>query len=117
MNSNERIEKFEKRRAELKKMSDEELKKRFWLLCDQVVEPMVENSKTHTSPSIERSVLMRMGIDSFTAKAVVNQVSEMGLLGRGAGHAVWKLAQKKNISNEKAAKDIAENPDSLKNLF
>jgi len=35
--NDERTAKFEKRRAELHKLSDAELKARFWELCDQVV--------------------------------------------------------------------------------
>jgi len=82
----DRNERFEQRREILKKMSDQELKERFWELCYQVVDPIVDLARTHTSPSIERSVLLRMGIDSLTAHAVVDQVLQAGLLGKGAGH-------------------------------
>ena len=47
-------------------LTDEELEARFWELAQEVVDPLVELARTHTSPSIERSVLMRMGIDSLT---------------------------------------------------
>ena len=60
----DRLKKYEKRLTELHKLSDEELKNRFWELCNKIVEPMVEYGKNYTSPSIERSVLLRMGIDS-----------------------------------------------------
>lgn len=53
--SDERIARFEKRREELKKMSDEQLKARFWALCNEVIEPVVALAQTHTSPSIERT--------------------------------------------------------------
>jgi len=69
--ADDRIARFERRQAELKKLSDAELKDRFWRLCNQVVEPIVGMAKTHTSPSIERSVLLRMGIDSVSTHAVV----------------------------------------------
>ncbi|HQB83002.1 MAG TPA: D-ornithine 4,5-aminomutase subunit OraS, partial [Candidatus Rifleibacterium sp.] len=57
--SEERIKKFEARRQQLRKMSDEQLKERFWELCNQMVEPMVEYGRKYTSMSIERSVLLR----------------------------------------------------------
>ena len=90
--TDERIARFEERREELKKMSDEQLKARFWELCDQVVDPIVDLARTHTSPSIERSVLLRMGIDSISSHGVVERIYEAGLLGKGAGHVVLKLA-------------------------
>lgn len=113
----ERIIKFEKRRAELRKLSDEELKKRFWELCNKVVEPLLELARTHTSPSIERSVLLRMGIDSLTTKAVVDKIIEAGLLGKGAGHVVLKVAQKYNIDLRAAAKKIVDDPACMSGLF
>lgn len=115
--SNERIERFEKRQTELKKMSDAELKERFWSLCDQLVEPIVALSKTHTSPSIERSVLLRMGIDSVSAHGVVDRVYEAGLLGKGAGHVVLKLSQKTGMSIPESAAAILDNKDVLQDLF
>lgn len=115
--SNERIEKFEKRRAELRKMSDEQLKQIFWKLCDKVVEPMVEASRTHTSPSIERSVLARMGIDSITARSVVDACVEHRVLGKGAGHCVLKVSQKFKIDIRAAAQRIVQEPELLKSLF
>jgi len=115
--SDDRILRFEKRRAELQKMSDEELKNRFWQLCNQVVEPIVDLAQTHTSPSIERSVLLRMGIDSLTAHGVVDRVLEAGLLGKGAGHVVLKLAQKNGVDVPAAAAAILENKDVLVGLF
>jgi len=80
-------------RAHLAGLSDEHLERRFWKLTEQIVEPLVELARTHTSPSIERSVLMRMGIDSPTANAVADAVSKRGLLGHGAGHVVWHCAR------------------------
>jgi D-ornithine 4,5-aminomutase subunit alpha len=115
--SEDRNEKFEKRRAELSKMSDEELKARFWELCNQVVDPIVDLAKTHTSPSIERSVLLRMGIDSISAHGVVDRILEAGLLGKGAGHVVLKLSQKNGTDVRAAAAAILENKDVLNGLF
>ncbi len=115
--SDERILRFEKRQQELHQMSDEALKTRFWKLCNQMVDPIVDLARTHTSPSIERSVLLRMGIDSITAHGVVDRVLEAGLLGKGAGHVVWKLAQKNGTDVRAAAAAILDNKDVLQGLF
>ena len=53
-------------RGHLAGLTDEELEARFWELTQEIVDPLVELARTHTSPSIERRVLMRMGIDSPT---------------------------------------------------
>ncbi len=113
----DRITRFEARREQLRQMSDEELKTRFWELCNQVVEPIVDLARTHTSPSIERSVLLRMGIDSVSAHGVVERVYEAGLLGKGAGHVVLKVAQKTGKDVRSAAAAILENKDLLQGLF
>jgi D-ornithine 4,5-aminomutase subunit alpha len=93
---------FEKRRAKVAALSDEELYKRFWDLTAQVVEPLVELGKNHTTPSIERSVLLRMGISSLDAKAIVEKCIDRGLLGKGAGHVVYKYAKAHSIPVEEA---------------
>jgi D-ornithine 4,5-aminomutase subunit alpha len=74
-------------------LTDEELQVRFWDLTQEIVDPLVELARTHTSPSIERSVLMRMGIDSQTCGAVVAECEKRGLLGHGAGHVVLMCMQ------------------------
>src|SRR5512137_2499953 len=75
-------------RGRLAELSDEQLEARFWELARRVVDPLVDLARTHTSPSIERSVLMRMGVDSPTCMAVVAECETRGLLGHGAGHVV-----------------------------
>jgi hypothetical protein len=40
--SEDRIKKFEVRRQQLKSMNDEQLKARFWELCNRIVEPMID---------------------------------------------------------------------------
>jgi D-ornithine 4,5-aminomutase subunit alpha len=79
-------------------MSDDELRAYFWTLAEQVVAPVIEEARTHTSPSIERSVLLRMGFSSIEAKALVVQMHERRLLGRGAGRLVLDLAKSRGIS-------------------
>jgi len=95
VNSNRRPDDFAKRRAHLKEPSDEELHARFWSLAEQVVAPLVQIARTHTSPSIERSVLLRMGFGSIESGALVAAFSERGMLGRGAGRLVLELAQRR----------------------
>jgi D-ornithine 4,5-aminomutase subunit alpha len=115
--TDERIARFERRREELKKLSDDQLKERFWKLCNQVVEPIVELARTHTSPSIERAVLLRMGVDSVSCHGVVDRINEAGLLGKGAGHVVLRLAQKTGSDVRAAAASILENKEVLQGLF
>ncbi len=98
----ERKDDFDSRREHLKNMSDEQLHDHFWSLVDRMVQPLVEEARTHTSPSIERSVLLRMGFSSLETKPLVNLMLEKGLLGRGAGKLVLDLAQKKGISVREA---------------
>jgi len=94
-------------RAHLADLTDEELEARFWELTRQVVAPLVELARTHTSPSIERSVLMRMGVDSLTCKAVVAELEKRGLLGHGAGHVVWHCMQAWQCPAPEAARRLA----------
>lgn len=116
-NQAERLARFEQRQAELKQMTNEQLKARFWELCSQVVEPIVGLAQTHTSPSIERSVLLRMGIDSLSSHGVVDRIYEAGLLGKGAGHVLLKLSQKHGVDVRRAAAMILEDPSVFEGLF
>lgn len=104
----ERPDDFEVRRARLGSLSDDELHARFWNLVEKIVEPLVEEARTHTTPSIERSVLLRMGLSSIEAKALVKQLGERGLLGRGAGHLILELALNKKISVREAGSALLQ---------
>ena len=115
--TDERIARFESRREELKKLTDEQLKARFWELCNQAIEPIIDLAKTHTSPSIERSILLRMGIDSLSSHGVVERIYQAGLLGKGAGHVLLKLAQKQGTDVKSAAQTVLEDKDVLQGLF
>lgn len=99
---------FEKRRAHLKNLTDEQLKERFWQLTGQVVDPLLKLGFDNTTPAIERSVLLRMGFSSLEAKAIVDGVLERGLLGHGAGNVVYKLAKEKNIPIRDAGLSLAD---------
>ena len=102
MSCAERPDNFEQARAHLQDLSDEELHARFRDLVDRIVAPLIEEARTHTTPSIERSVLLRMGFSSIECRQLVSQMQERGLLGHGAGRLVLQLARPKGISIREA---------------
>jgi D-ornithine 4,5-aminomutase subunit alpha len=93
---------FELRRDHLKDMSDERLKAYFWELAGKVANPLVDLARKNTSPSIERSVLLRMGFSDAEAKTIVDKTVERGLLGKGAGHVVFRLSRLDGIDARSA---------------
>lgn len=99
--------------------TDKELEEKFWKLVDEVVDPLVELSKTHTTPSIERSVLLRMGFNSLEAKKIVDIIYEKNLLSKGAGNVILKLSKRQNISIKEAGHSIinGKNLDLIVSLF
>ncbi|GAB4292965.1 MAG: ornithine aminomutase subunit alpha [Coriobacteriia bacterium] len=99
---------YQEVRKHLADLDDAALEARFWELAEKVVQPLVELARTHTSPSIERSVLMRMGIDSRTCMAVVAECETRGLLGHGAGHVVYLCMQAWQCDAPEAARRLAE---------
>jgi D-ornithine 4,5-aminomutase subunit alpha len=99
---------FEHAHQYLSGLTDEELKMRFWSLTQEIVDPLVELARTHTSPSIERSVLMRMGIDTPTCVAIVSECEARGLLGHGAGHVVLVVMRALEIDAPAAARKLAD---------
>lgn len=98
MKSIERADDFATRRRHLQKMSDDELHAYFWSLAQKIVAPLIEEARTHTTPSIERSVLMRMGFSSIEAKSLVEHMGKRHLLGHGAGRLILELAKAKHIT-------------------
>ncbi|MBK8793541.1 MAG: ornithine aminomutase subunit alpha [Holophaga sp.] len=115
--TDERIAKFDTRREELAKLSNDQLKSRFWELTNKMVEPIIDLAKTHTSPSIERAILLRMGVDSVSSHGVVDRILEAGLLGKGAGHVVLKLSQTSGKDIRGAAQAILDDKNVLNGLF
>lgn len=99
---------FEQARQHLANLSDEELKARFWELAEQIVQPMLDLGREYTSPSIERSVLLRMGISSIQSTEIVNRMMRHNLMGKGAGHAVYRIAQAHNLSIKEAGEQLAK---------
>ena len=104
----ERGDDFERRRTHLGGLSDAELHARFWALAERVVAPLVEEARTHTTPAIERSVLLRMGFSSLEAKALVQRMGERNLLGHGAGRLVLELARSRGISVREAGEALLD---------
>ncbi|RUA06159.1 MAG: ornithine aminomutase [Fusobacteria bacterium] len=107
------------RRVHLANLSDEELKARFWELAEKLVDPMLNLAKTHTTPSIERSVLLRMGFSSLEAKPLVEATIDRGLMGKGAGHLVYRISKEKNIPIRQAGLEMIEGKhwDTLLEIF
>ena len=64
----ERKDDFQERRKHLADLSETELEERFWKLAEELIDPVVELARKNTSPSIERSILLRMGFSSVEAK-------------------------------------------------
>lgn len=93
---------FELRRQGLKSLSDQALKEKFWDLADQAVSPLIDLANKYTSPSIERSVLLRMGFSSIEAKKIVEKTIKHDLLSKGAGHVVYRLSQLDHIDIRQA---------------
>lgn len=99
---------FEIRRQHLAGLSNEELKQKFWELAEKTVDPLLEMARTHTSPSIERSVLLRMGFSSIEAKPLVEGAIDRGLIGKGIGHIVFRISKEKNIPIREAGLQMIE---------
>jgi len=99
---------FEKRKQELSRLTDEELNRKFWELSEKIVDPLVKLAYENTTPSIERSVLLRMGFNSLEAKGFVDKCFERGLLGRGAGHIILKVAEELKRDYLAVGKEMAE---------
>ena len=104
----ERVDNYLEKREHLKDLTDQQLKERFWDLLDQITTPMVDLAKTHTSPAIERSVLLRMGFSSLDCKVIVDRCIEHGLIGKGAGHVVLKMAEKLGVNYLEAGQKLID---------
>ncbi|MCG8569548.1 MAG: ornithine aminomutase subunit alpha [Spirochaetes bacterium] len=103
-----RADDFQSRREHLESLSNEQLKVRFWELAGQAVDPLLELARTHTSPSVERSVLLRMGFSSLEAKPLVELAIDHGLIGKGVGHIVYRIAKEKNLKIRQAGLELIE---------
>lgn len=103
-----RADDYQERRAHLANLSDAELEQRFWALAEQITEPLLKMGYEYTSPSIERSVLLRMGFSSLEAKHIVDGCMERSLIAHGAGNVVYCLAKAKNMDVRAAGLALCE---------
>ncbi|MCL2564641.1 MAG: D-ornithine 4,5-aminomutase subunit OraE [Defluviitaleaceae bacterium] len=104
----ERIDDFTNRRKHLENLTDEELKSLFWQLSKDITAPLLEIGYNNTTPSVERSVLLRMGFSSLEAKNIADKCMDKGLLPKGAGHMVYRLALIKGLSIREAGLMLME---------
>lgn len=111
--------KFLEKSAHLKDLSDAQLKERFWDLTKQIVDPLLTLSYEYTSPSIERSILLRMGFSSIEASKLVEVGMNNEMMSKGIGHCVYKYAQLKNITIKEAGLELMtkENWQEVKEVF
>lgn len=103
-----RADDFDKRREHLKDLTDEQLEKRFWEMAEKIVNPLIELAANHTTPAVERSVLLRMGFSSLEAKGIVDNTLDRGLMGKGAGHIVWRVADELKRDYREIGREMAE---------
>ena len=96
------------RRQKLANMSTEELKQHFWKLSEKIVDPMLDVAKKYTTPSIERSIILRMGFSSLEATPLVNEAIARGLIGKGVGHLVYRLARDKKMGIRQAGLEMID---------
>ena len=110
---------FEVRRQHLKDLTDQELYDRFWELCEQLVDPLLDMGREYASPAVERSVLLRMGFSSLEVKAIVNGCMERDLLQHGAGNVVYKLSRAETLPLREAGEKLANGElwDKAASLF
>lgn len=103
-----RVDDFEARRQHLKDLSNEELCQRFWSLAEEIVKPLVDLGYNNTTPSIERSVLLRMGFSSLEAKSIVEHTIDRELMGKGAGNVIYSVAKKLGRDYREVGREMAE---------
>lgn len=99
---------FKVRRQHIANLTNEELYERFWELTEQVVAPLLELGRKNTTPSVERAVLLRMGVSSLDTQKIVEGCMDRGLMGHGAGHVVYKVSKAKDISIREASEKLAQ---------
>lgn len=114
-----RADDFQERRKHLANLTEEELEARFWELAGQLVDPIMELAEKNTSPSIERSILLRMGFSSTEAKTIVDGVIDRGLMGKGAGNIVYRLAKEEDMEIREAGLKLVNGQlwDQVINIF
>jgi len=75
---------------------------------EQIVDPLLDLAQKNTSPSIERSVLLRMGFSSLEAQPLVDGAIDRGLIGHGVGHVIYRIAKEKNLDIRTAGLELID---------
>lgn len=111
--------KFEQSRTHLIKLSDEELYSYFWELAEKIVDPLIKLARNYTSPSIERSILLRMGFSSQESQILVKKCIDNDLMRKGAGNVVYSYSKYKHMNIRQAGLQLIEidNWTEVKQLF
>lgn len=114
-----RADDFQERRKHLADLSEEELNEKFWELAEKIIEPVMDLAYKNTTPSIERSVLLRMGFSSIEAGNIVENAMDRDLLRKGVGNIVYRLAKEKNMEIREAGLSLVEghNWDYVTEIF
>ncbi len=99
---------YKTRRKKIESLSNDKLKEKFWELTGNIVDPLLTLADEYTSPSVERSILLRMGLSSIEANDVVEACIDRGLLGYGAGHVVYLASKISELDVREAAKGLVE---------
>jgi len=114
-----RADDFAQRRKHLADLTEEQLEAKFWELAEKIVDPMVDLASKNTSPSIERSVVMRMGFSSIEAKGIVEGAIDRGLIGKGVGNVIYRVAKDNNLSIREVGLKLLDGElwDTAMNIF
>ena len=110
---------FQNDRKHLENLSDQEIHDKFWALTQEIIDPLLELGKKNTTPSVERSVVLRLGFSSIEAKAIVEKVMDYGLMSKGAGHVIYVASKENNVSIKEAGLGLIEGKywDSVTKYF
>jgi D-ornithine 4,5-aminomutase subunit alpha len=98
----------QERRKRINKLNDEELYNYFWELTDKIIDPIIKLSETSTSPSIERSVILRMGFSSIVATQIVDHALKKNLLGKGVGKLILKYSEIRQVDYLSAGLELSK---------
>ena len=101
---------FAKRRVKkgIADLTNEQLYDKFWEMCSKVVDPLLELGTKNTTPSVERAVLLHMGVSSLDTQKIVEGAIDRGLMGHGTGHIVYRISKDKGISIREASAALAQ---------
>ena len=106
-------------RKHLENLSDQEVYDKFWALTAEIIAPLMDLADKNTTPSVERSIVLRLGFSSIEAKAIVEKVMDYGLMSKGAGHVIYIAAKENNVSIKEAGFGLIEGKywDSVTKYF